>query len=131
MAESISILDSNGVSQTLTVADILSRSMFIEGRSRRRCLTEDDAQAFIDLCAENPDKRVRVYASDGFVANSYGHSQITYVERLSRPFTSDIRVPYVPASEMYERVIVTRGEANRKYGRGSLRIISQTPMRPR
>ena len=122
MPESMTMLDSNGVSQTLTVADILSRSMFIEGRSRRRCLTEDDAQAFIDLCAENPDKRVRVYASEGFVANAYGHSQITYVERMFLPSSQEEH-----RHQLFEHVTVTRGHANRKYGRGELRIVaSQT-----
>ena len=119
MPASITILDSNGVSQTWTVEDILSRAKIIEGQSRRRCLTEADAQAFINLCAENPDKRVRVYASDGFVANSYGESQITYIERLSLPSSQEEH-----RHQLFEHVTVTRGHANRKYGRGGLRIVA-------
>jgi len=122
MAESMTTTSPDGASQIWTVDRILSRAKIIEGQSRRRNLTEADAQAFIDLCVENPGKRVRVYASEGFVANAYGHSQITYVERT---FFSSSQEEH--RHQLFEHVTVTRGHANRKYGRGELRIVaSQT-----
>jgi len=121
MAESMTMTDTVGT-WTLRADDIMARAKVVEGRSRRRNLTEADAQAFIDLCVENPGKRVRVYASEGFVANAYGHSQITYVERMFLPSSQEEH-----RHQLFEHVTVTRGHANRKYGRGELRIVaSQT-----
>ena len=121
MAESMTMTDTVGT-WTLRADDIMARAKLDEGRSRRPNLTEADAQAFIDLCVENPGKRVRVYASEGFVANAYGHSQITYVERMFLPSSQEEH-----RHQLFEHVTVTRGHANRKYGRGELRIVaSQT-----
>jgi len=121
MTESMTMTDTVGT-WTLRADDIMARAKVVEVRSRRRNLTEADAQAFIDLCVENPGKRVRVYASEGFVANAYGHSQITYVERT---FFSSSQEEH--RHQLFEHVTVTRGHANRKYGRGELRIVaSQT-----
>ena len=121
MAESMTMTDTVGT-WPLRAADIMARAKVVEGRSRRRNLPEADAQAFIDLCVENPGKRVRVYANEGFVANAYGHSQITYVERMFLPSSQEEH-----RHQLFEHVTVTRGHANRKYGRGELRIVaSQT-----
>ena len=90
-----------------TVESILDAARRLEGRARKRCLSVGDAQAFLDLRSGNPGKRVRVYSSQGFVANSYGYrADITFV-----------------ACGPNGTVVVNRTGAARPHGRGSLQVV--------
>jgi len=91
-----------------TIDDILQRAKALEGRSRRRCFSQSDAETFLNLCEENPGKQVRVYAHEGFVANSYNYrSYITYAERSPEG-----------------QIRVDRADASRSHGRGSLQTVN-------
>jgi len=91
----------------LTLENIMARARAVEGRAKKRCFNRTDAQTFIDLCRDNPGKRVRVYAHDGFVANAYGYqSLITYAAR-----------------GVDGQFHVSRTGASRSNARGSLRVV--------
>ena len=92
----------------LTLENIMAHAKKAEGRAKKRCFNRADARTFIVLCQDNPGKRVRVYAHDGFVANAYGYkSAITYAER-----------------DKDGQFHVSRTGASRPNGRGSLRVVA-------
>ena len=59
--------------RTRIIDAIMRAAANYEGKSRARCLTRDDASAWIDTMRSNPDANtVRIYADGGdFVPNSY------------------------------------------------------------
>jgi len=95
-----------------TKIEILQAAKTIEGKRRQRTLTESDAADFLQLAAENPGCRVRVYSAQGFVSNSYKYrAPITYVER-----------------EADGIVIVRETDAKRSNGTGSTRVVVKSTL---
>ena len=94
-----------------TKNQILEAAKTIEGKRRQRTLTEADAADFLQLTAANPGCRVRVYSSQGFVANSYKYrAPITFIESQDGA------------------VIVGETDAKRSGGNGSTRVIGKSTL---
>lgn len=58
---------------TYTIDSLMEMAAVVNGRRRRRILDESDAAKLLQFMADAPEdtRTIRVYSSEGFVANSY------------------------------------------------------------